>query len=329
MSLRLRSDSSAARGLCHRQGVGRIRHMDAKYLWIQDCVKRGEAKLSKIDGEENPADIGTKPLTAARIHYLISKLSYGLPRGDRMAPGAQRLLQGLVWAILVQRSGGQLTMGLSETWEAVQTVNAVYEVFEEVGVKNHFMYWALVLMRAVIVIMAVVGMLQWRWYGLGPRRIERVEVMAPAPVAPMPPAPVPVVVNTTIHQPALAPASSQNLPERTPEIRDQVHDAVNDGSEAERAANYLLLGTLTVVQMKEHCRDRGLAVSGLRAVLLQRLIEHERSADRITEPQRLFLEDLVRKTGILPSRAERDFKLQASRYIMRAQAAIQEQLQRR
>ena len=33
--LRVWSDSSACRGICRRTGTGRIRHMEAKWCWVQ------------------------------------------------------------------------------------------------------------------------------------------------------------------------------------------------------------------------------------------------------------------------------------------------------
>lgn len=39
MNLTVRSDSSAARGIAGREGVGRIRHMDVRLLWLQSHVK--------------------------------------------------------------------------------------------------------------------------------------------------------------------------------------------------------------------------------------------------------------------------------------------------
>ncbi len=34
-------DSSAAKGICKREGVGKIRHLSAKTLWLQKAVKNG------------------------------------------------------------------------------------------------------------------------------------------------------------------------------------------------------------------------------------------------------------------------------------------------
>ena len=54
------SDSSGAISLSQRQGVGHQRHIEARYLWIQDYAQRGTFKVGKIPGSLNKADVGTK-----------------------------------------------------------------------------------------------------------------------------------------------------------------------------------------------------------------------------------------------------------------------------
>lgn len=60
--IRLRMDSSAGRSVLLRRGVGRIRHLEVKVLWIQDETARGRLLIDKVPGDQNTADIGTKPL---------------------------------------------------------------------------------------------------------------------------------------------------------------------------------------------------------------------------------------------------------------------------
>ncbi len=56
----LHTDSSAAKAFISRRGFGRMRHMEVKQLWLQECVKQGTIKLIKIAGNLNPADLMTK-----------------------------------------------------------------------------------------------------------------------------------------------------------------------------------------------------------------------------------------------------------------------------
>ena len=68
------TDSSGARGILQRQGVGRVRHLSCRILWLQDLICNGSIKFCAIAGAMNPADIGTKRLPANRMKSLMSLL---------------------------------------------------------------------------------------------------------------------------------------------------------------------------------------------------------------------------------------------------------------
>ena len=60
MEITLLTDSSAAKSFASQRGLGRMRHLAAKGLWIQEEICRSRLKLEKIAGTENPADVLTK-----------------------------------------------------------------------------------------------------------------------------------------------------------------------------------------------------------------------------------------------------------------------------
>ena len=45
LPLELRTDASAARGVILRQGVGKVRHLQLKKLWLQENVAAGELTI--------------------------------------------------------------------------------------------------------------------------------------------------------------------------------------------------------------------------------------------------------------------------------------------
>ena len=71
-------DSSAARGVFQRQGVGRIRHLEVKSLWVQDALHRKLFSLHAVPSQDNTADFGTKALAVKRFNVLRLKLGIGL-----------------------------------------------------------------------------------------------------------------------------------------------------------------------------------------------------------------------------------------------------------
>ena len=59
------TDSSAANGIVHRQGSGKVKHLECRQLWVQGVVSSGEVKRTKIPRANNPSD--------ALTHYWSSE----------------------------------------------------------------------------------------------------------------------------------------------------------------------------------------------------------------------------------------------------------------
>jgi hypothetical protein len=68
---RVRYDATAGAGIANRRGVGRVRHLHTPSLWVQRYVQEGRLTLSKVPGEKNVADIGTKHLDGKRMWMLL------------------------------------------------------------------------------------------------------------------------------------------------------------------------------------------------------------------------------------------------------------------
>ena len=58
--LRLKEDSSAAKGIAQRSGLGKTRHIEVNQLWVQEKVRNKELELCKVKGLDNLADALTK-----------------------------------------------------------------------------------------------------------------------------------------------------------------------------------------------------------------------------------------------------------------------------
>ena len=72
LPLRVWTDSTATIGICGRQGLGKLRHVDTQCLWIQQRVRDNTLSLLKVRGEDNPADLFTKHLVGSdRVQKLL------------------------------------------------------------------------------------------------------------------------------------------------------------------------------------------------------------------------------------------------------------------
>ena len=52
----LHGDSAACHGTVHREGSGKVKHLELKQLWLQQKVKNGLIGYKKINRQVNPAD---------------------------------------------------------------------------------------------------------------------------------------------------------------------------------------------------------------------------------------------------------------------------------
>eukprot|EP00435_Cladocopium_sp_Y103_P032828 s1809_g8.t1 len=72
LGLRTLSDSSANNAMTHRLGVGRVRHLEVKVLWLQQMVYKGLLTMTWQAGKDNNSDLGTKVLTKQRLQELVA-----------------------------------------------------------------------------------------------------------------------------------------------------------------------------------------------------------------------------------------------------------------
>ena len=66
-----------------------MRHIHSKLLWIQEAVRDGRIKSTKISGGLNPADVLSKPLSVSEMN------------GKLQSVGIEILSRKLRWADLV------------------------------------------------------------------------------------------------------------------------------------------------------------------------------------------------------------------------------------
>ena len=78
------TDSAAAKAFASTRGLGRMRHLEVKDLWMQSLVRDGRLRLGKVRGDRNPADVLTKYLDRATL-IAVSALG-----GFRVVPAGTR-----------------------------------------------------------------------------------------------------------------------------------------------------------------------------------------------------------------------------------------------
>ena len=73
--IHLGTDSSAAKSFVCRRGLGKMKHLEIRDLWLQKEVSDGKLVVSKVKGVENPADLMTKILGWKEIQRRLKDMS--------------------------------------------------------------------------------------------------------------------------------------------------------------------------------------------------------------------------------------------------------------
>ena len=74
VEIHLHTDSTAAKGIVGRKGLGKLRHLEVQYLWLQDHVAKKNFVIHKVLGIKNPGDLMTKYLAGPDIEKNIARM---------------------------------------------------------------------------------------------------------------------------------------------------------------------------------------------------------------------------------------------------------------
>ena len=69
-------DEKATEHVLHRQGIGKLKHIDVAFLWVQDEIRSQRLRVFRVRNEEHVADLGTKPLSKTVIAKHCLTLGY-------------------------------------------------------------------------------------------------------------------------------------------------------------------------------------------------------------------------------------------------------------
>ena len=74
LAIEVKTDSNAAKGIVHRTGCGKVKHLEARQLWVQETVERKEVNVTKVPREVNHSDSLTHHWSAIDGHKHLSAL---------------------------------------------------------------------------------------------------------------------------------------------------------------------------------------------------------------------------------------------------------------
>ena len=65
------TDSSSCRAFAQRLGVGKLKHVDTKFHWLQLMIKNSMVAMDSVSTLFNMSDLGTKKLNRARRAFCM------------------------------------------------------------------------------------------------------------------------------------------------------------------------------------------------------------------------------------------------------------------
>ena len=102
--IQLFTDSSAAKSFVSRKGLGRMKHLEIRDLWLQREVGLGNVLVNKVEGPRNPADLLTKYLKRWEIELRLKlmglRVEWSQDFGDEDGDMLNKEINALGWSLL-------------------------------------------------------------------------------------------------------------------------------------------------------------------------------------------------------------------------------------
>ena len=88
----IQSDATAAKGTVNRAGLGKARHIQTRFLWLQERVSMDHLRVEHIPGKSNRADALTKSIPGVQMSETMRRCGYVFL--NQRSKGQLKLLEG-------------------------------------------------------------------------------------------------------------------------------------------------------------------------------------------------------------------------------------------
>lgn len=150
------TDSAASKGICSRQGLGKVKHIEVKYLWLQQEIKKKRVIIRKIPRYFNPGDLFTHCSDEATMLRLMKILGHEVREGrsnlaPQLASGVVRkrvsliltvamIFEGLTTVGSTASSKSMKRWELSEPWE-IDWWKVLFTLITIIYISEKFVSW--------------------------------------------------------------------------------------------------------------------------------------------------------------------------------------------
>ena len=85
LKIKVRMDSTTGMAIGSRVGLGKLKHVDVRFLWVQHKVKDKSIELVKVHTSKNYSDIMTKPVTSELLRQVMLDMGFSFPVREETA----------------------------------------------------------------------------------------------------------------------------------------------------------------------------------------------------------------------------------------------------
>ena len=127
LPIQLLTDATVARQFVHRKGVGRVKHLEARYVWLQQHLAEGAYAIKKLPSNENASDMMTHLPSAPELQKFLRVIGIFPMERSRGAveivktalsqrPSSGVRLASVMLAALAGTGNAQAIAGAPERW---------------------------------------------------------------------------------------------------------------------------------------------------------------------------------------------------------------------
>ena len=74
-------DATAGIAIGSRRGLGRVKHIDTIYLWVQEVINQGRVRVDKKGTHEMLADVCTKAVVESKMNLMVGRMGFVYQEG--------------------------------------------------------------------------------------------------------------------------------------------------------------------------------------------------------------------------------------------------------
>ena len=82
LHIRIMMDATAGIAIASRRGLGKVKHVDTNFLWVQEVIQNKKIHICKKHTSQMLADVMTKPVTEQLMNRMMTTMNFEYRTGQ-------------------------------------------------------------------------------------------------------------------------------------------------------------------------------------------------------------------------------------------------------